>query len=330
MEISQRPIGIAVVDERPLAGRLVGWMFVVGAIVTTLLPLLPGAQGEVVTPTLPIGIGAFVWGVVALWRFDWTHAPGWVIHASATGGALAAAVATHDTGGAHSPARLLLMLVIVFAGYFFPSREAWPYLGLVLVLHGLPFAYDGGALDAGLLGELLIVAPCYWLLAFLLITGKRGMVSLRSHADRLARQDPLTGLANRRALLEAMNEATGRVGLLMLDIDDFKAMNTRFGHPGGDRALVSIADCLRRSCRAGDLPARLGGDEFAILVRGVDADAMAALADRVLNEVRSTSSVRVSAGWVVSGRGTDQLLIEADQALAAAKRSGKDRALAYA
>jgi diguanylate cyclase (GGDEF)-like protein len=330
MEFSQGPIGIAVVDERPLAGRIVGWMFVVGAIVTTLLPLLPGAQGKVFTPTLPIGVGAFVWGVAALRRFDWTHAGGWIIHASTFGGALAAAVATHDTGGAHSPARFLLMLVLVFAAYFFPSREAWPYLGVVLVLHALPFAYDGEALDAGLLGELLIVAPCYWLLAFLLITGKRGMITLRTHADRLARQDPLTGLANRRALLEAMHDASGRIGLLMLDVDDFKAMNTRFGHPGGDRALVAIADCLRRSCRAGDLPARLGGDEFAILVGGVGPDSMAALADRVLNEVREASDVRVSAGWVVSGRGTDRLLIEADQALAAAKRSGKDRALAYA
>ena len=57
---------------------------------------------------------------------------------------------------------------------------------------------------------------------------------------------------------------------------------------------------------------------------------MAKLAERVLHEVRAAGSVRVSAGWVVSHRGTDQLLIEADQALAAAKRCGKDRALSYA
>ena len=63
------------VDERPLAGRIVGWMFVVGAVVTTLLPLLPGADGKVLTPTLPIGIGAFVWGVVALRRVDWRARP---------------------------------------------------------------------------------------------------------------------------------------------------------------------------------------------------------------------------------------------------------------
>ena len=188
---------------------------------------------------------------MALRRVDWVHAPGWVIHVSVFGGALAAAVATHDTGGAGSPARFLLMLVLVFAAYFFPAREAWPYLGIVLLLAALPFAYDGGALDAGLLGELLIVAPCYWLLAFLLITGKRGMITLRSRADTLARQDPLTGLANRRALLEAMHGLSGRIGLLMLDVDDFKATNTRFGHPGGDRALVSSPTaCAARAAPA--------------------------------------------------------------------------------
>ena len=102
------------------------------------------------------------------------------------------------------------MLVLVFAAYFFSAREAWPYLGVVLALTALPLVYDDSALDSGLLGELLIVAPCYWLLAFLLITGKRGMVALRTRADVLAREDPLTGLPNRRALLEAMGRGGDR------------------------------------------------------------------------------------------------------------------------
>ena len=186
-------VGVAVPDERPLAGKLVGWMFVVGAIVTTLLPLLPGVAGEVLTPTLAIGVAAFVWGLLAVFVVDWRSAPGWVIHVSTVLGGLSIAVATHDTGGAHSPARFLAMLVLVYAAYFFPPREAWPYLAFVLALHELPLAYDESALSRGLLGELLIVAPCYWLLAFLLITGKRGMISLRVRADELARTDPLTG-----------------------------------------------------------------------------------------------------------------------------------------
>src|SRR4051812_10793379 len=332
MDISRRAVGVAVPDERPVAGRIVGWMFIVGAVVTTLLPLLPGAAGKVVTPTLPIGIAAFVWGVVAAFKFDWRTAPGWVTHLSTVLGALSIAVATHDTGGADSPARLLIMLVLVFAAYFFPAREAWPYLPLVLALHELPLAYDDGAYSTGLLGELLIVAPCYWLLAFLLTTGKRGMIDLRARADELARTDPLTGLANRRALIEAMNGAAGRVrdervGLLMLDVDDFKHVNTVFGHPGGDRALVFIAGCLRKSCRSGDVAARLGGDEFAVLVRGADAAGMSALAERLLEAVRLGNSVRISVGWAIGTDGGELLLHEADTALAQAKRGGKDRAL---
>jgi diguanylate cyclase (GGDEF)-like protein len=323
MDISRRVVGVAVLDERPLAGRIVGWMFIVGAVVTTLLPLLPGADGKVLTPTLAIGIAAF--------RFDWRAASGWVIHLSTVLGALSIAVATHDTGGADSPARLLIMLVLVFASYYFPSREAWPYLPLILALHELPLAYDPHALESGLLGELLIVSPCYWLLAWLLISGKRGMIELRACADELARTDPLTGLANRRALLEAMewHERGQCVGLLMLDVDNFKQVNTEFGHPGGDRALVFVADCLRDSCREGDLPARLGGDEFAVLVPGASSDGMAALAARLLDTVRSGNSVRVSVGWAIADAADEETLLhEADDALAAAKRGGKDRALA--
>jgi diguanylate cyclase (GGDEF)-like protein len=160
------------------------------------------------------------------------------------------------------------------------------------------------------------------------------MIDLRARADELARTDPLTGLANRRALIEAMDGAGGRVrdehvGLLMLDVDNFKHVNTVFGHPGGDRALVFIAGCLRKSCRAGDVAARLGGDEFAVLVRGADADGMSALAERLLEAVRLGNSVRISVGWAIGSDG-DTLLHEADTALAQAKRGGKDRALSAA
>jgi diguanylate cyclase (GGDEF)-like protein len=321
--------GIAVADERALAGRLLGWMLGTGAIVTNVLPLLPGAETALFTPTLPLAGVVLAWGLIAVTRFDWEHAPGWVVHASVTGGALAAAVAVADTGGAGSPARFLLILALVYAAYFFPAREAWPYLPFVIALHALPFVYEfREAFEAELIGELAIVAPIYWLLASLLITGKRGMIEARARADKLAREDALTGLANRRALLEALGgtrREDDQVGLLMLDVDDFKRMNTLHGHPGGDRALVFVADCLRRCCRAGDLPARLGGDEFAVLARGIDEAGMEALAERVLATVRAGGMVRVSAGWVLGRPDAETLLREADGALAQAKRRGKDQ-----
>jgi diguanylate cyclase (GGDEF)-like protein len=329
MTVEGRVVGVRVAEQRPLAGWLVGWMYFVGAILTTLLPLLPGANGKVVTPTLPLGIVAGLWGLYAALRMDWSRTPGWVIHAAVVLGALSAAVATSDTGGASSPARFLLMLALVYSAYFFPSREAWPYLALVLVLHALPLAYDEHA--GQLVGEVMIIAPIYALLTALLITGRTSMVALQAEAYDLARRDPLTGVANRRALLEALQrEGERRVGLLMLDVDDFKRTNTLHGHPGGDRALVFVAQCLRAACREEDLAARLGGDEFALLARGIDEAGMEALAARLLAGVRARDGVRISAGWVVGPADAEQLLAAADAALARAKRAGKDRALSYA
>ena len=175
--------------------------------------------------------------------------------------------------------------------------------------------------------------PCYWLLTFLLISGKRGMIALRGEADALARRDPLTGIANRRALLEAI-ERRGRepVGLLVLDVDDFKTINTLARASRRSTARwVFVADALRASSRAADLPTRLGGDEFALLgARRIDAAGMEALAQRAAGGDPLGDVVRISAGWVVGAPDPSQLLLDGRRgARAAAKRAGKDRALSF-
>jgi diguanylate cyclase (GGDEF)-like protein len=341
MESGTRLIGIAVADERELAGRVLGWMFVLSTVVANVLPALPGIDGGLITVTTPIGVAAMVFGLVALRKIRWHNVSGRAMHAAVVAGGIGVAIATSDNGGANSPARFLLMLVIVFTGYFFPGREAWPYLGVVLALHALPLLYDHSAIDSGLLGELLVVAPCYWILMFLLVSGKRGMVELRRRADDLARRDPLTGLANRRALLEAATVPTRRagdvLGLLLLDVDDFKLANTLHGHPGGDQALRFVALSLQSVARESDLPARLGGDEFAVLVHGATPEGMEALAERVLDAVRASDGalgldgfvLRVSVGWALDEPDADALLAAADAALLHAKRAGKDRAYQY-
>ncbi len=334
-----RLVGVDVADERELAGRVLGWMFVLSTIVAIVLPLLPGVDGGFITVTTPIGIAALIFGIVALRRIRWANVSGTAMHMAVLCGAIGIAIATSDNGGGNSPARFLLMLVLVFTGYFFRGREAWIYLGVVVILHSLPLAYDRDAIDTGLLGELLVVTPCYSILMFMLINGKRGMVELRERADDLARRDPLTGLANRRALLEAAQlggRRTGdQLGLLLLDVDDFKLANTLHGHPGGDRALRYVALSLRSVARETDLPARLGGDEFAVLVRGATPEAMDMLAERVLAAVRASDDtlglggfvLRVSAGWALDQPDADALLAAADTALGRAKRGGKNRAL---
>jgi diguanylate cyclase (GGDEF)-like protein len=179
--------------------------------------------------------------------------------------------------------------------------------------------------------------------SFLMVEGKREMVALRAHAVDLARTDPLTGLANRRALVETLERhaagrrAGDRTGLLVLDVDDFKAVNTVHGHPGGDAALLAVAGALRGCARENDLAARLGGDEFALVAREIDARGMAILAERLLAAVRRADAgipelrLRASVGWALCpGDAGDagELLVAADRALLAAKAAGKDSALA--
>ena len=142
----------------------------------------------------------------------------------------------------------------------------------------------------------------------------------------------MTGLANRRALLEAIGAHAGRrVGLLMLDVDDFKGINTALGHPGGDRALVVVADCLRDACREGDVAARLGGDEFAVLAPGIDPLGMEALAARLLAAIRDgRHGARQRRLRRRRRRTRSSCCATPTTRSRAAKGAGKDRALSYA
>ena len=125
--------------------------------------------------------------------------------------------------------------------------------------------------------------------------------------------------------------------LVMVDLDGFKGVNTRFGHPVGDSVLCTSAAALQRAAREGDIVARLGGDEFAIVLPASDTRAAEAVAERVLHEVRDaclgmelpglgvTASVGYSSYPTPSGT-VVELMAAADIALRESKVAGKDRA----
>jgi diguanylate cyclase (GGDEF)-like protein len=157
-----------------------------------------------------------------------------------------------------------------------------------------------------------------------------------------ALHDPLTGLPNRALLRDRLEHALSRlarrgeqIALLMLDLDDFKAVNDRLGHHVGDRALVAAGSRLVSCVREADTPARLGGDEFAVLLEGVaDEDAAVEVARRVCDALRSPVQIDgdhvtlgASIGVVVAeeGASADELLRAADAALYRAKDAGKGR-----
>jgi len=111
---------------------------------------------------------------------------------------------------------------------------------------------------------------------------------LLARLERLSHEDALTGLANRRRwdaeLAEACAAARchdGAVGVVLLDLDHFKAINDRHGHGGGDAALRAVAELLADRVRAGDLVARLGGDELAVLLPGAALERAEELAERL-------------------------------------------------
>ena len=161
-----------------------------------------------------------------------------------------------------------------------------------------------------------------------------------------ALHDPLTGLTNRLGFLVAAERGLaggawrGMPRLLLLDLDDFKAINDRHGHHAGDELLVGVSARLRASVRRGDVVARLGGDEFAVLLRGVRDDETARMVARRLVgamaapytvggvTMRAPTSVGVATGMALDGPA--ELLRRADAALYAAKRRGKGRFAEYA
>ncbi|MBX7269717.1 bifunctional diguanylate cyclase/phosphodiesterase [Micromonospora sp. Llam7] len=159
-----------------------------------------------------------------------------------------------------------------------------------------------------------------------------------AHAHDAA-HDALTGLANRRHLLDAGNEqlhqrhADGVSALVLIDLNHFKEVNDTLGHAAGDQVLAAVAERLRAAARADDLVARLGGDEFAVLLRALPAPAMAAhRAETLLAALHEPFdiegmriSVEASGGIAVAPAtgGMVELLRRADVAMYQAKRAGQ-------
>jgi diguanylate cyclase (GGDEF)-like protein len=244
---------------------------------------------------------------------------------------------TAATGGGDSPGRFYLFFVVVYAAYFYGRHEALPYvLGCVPVAL-LPLLYDSAAVGDGYIGEVIVVCPAYLILGMLVIRGKELLVELREHAEALAKLDSLTELPNRRAMIDWLTAETERMsptGLVLVDLDGFKDVNTAHGYPAGDAVLRETAARLTASVRPGDVVARLGGDEFAVLAPAATSEAMRSLADSVLASLRGRHhddlSVTASVGWVTypdDGETVDDLIAAADFCLRGAKLTGKDRVL---
>jgi len=161
---------------------------------------------------------------------------------------------------------------------------------------------------------------------------------------RLADTDPLTQLGNRRAfdrVLSAIYDSNRGVtfgALILADIDRFKTVNDRFGHPVGDRILQIVASIMRSTVKEGAFVARTGGEEFAIVLEGCGEDQTYRIAEDIRQAILNAPFVNVSNGtnygpitistgtcMATQAQGPDDLYIKADRALYASKTSGRNR-----
>jgi len=173
-----------------------------------------------------------------------------------------------------------------------------------------------------------------------------------SHVERLeslakkATTDGLTGLSNRKAFLERLEADLARLdgrhpcGVVMLDIDHFKGVNDNYGHPFGDEVLRGVASVLGKGVRKGDTVGRYGGEEFVLYLHMADAERAREGAERFRRMIRQIrfpragKEIAVTASFGVAcspqhGKGVQELLKHADEALYLSKQGGRDRVTVY-
>lgn len=243
-------------------------------------------------------------------------------------------------GGPAGGDEMYYLWIVLWAAFYLRRHALALQVLAVLVAYGVTLH----GIDPG--GS----APSRWITLSGLVVGAAIVVRLLSErVEALIRElratastDPLTGLANRRGLMEAyarelaQHQRSGLpFSLLVADLDRFKQINDELGHKAGDRALVEISGLILAHVRAVDTAARIGGDEFAVLLSEADGVHAASVAERLDAAVQDHSTREgwpgaISIGVSVSsadGASLDDLLRHADSRLYLVKRrSARDRA----
>lgn len=285
---------------------------------------------------------------------------------------LSVALVGVSAGGEFYERHLNIMLfVAITAIIIFGIPLAWTVtvasfaLGLYLVFQlQNPSLEKGSAVAATLFFASGIIATVVARRTMTILAQKTFLLELRDRSrvaeladanarlERLARTDPLTGIANRRWMMETLNrlwsegkKRRGGAAMLMCDVDEFKNLNDRLGHAEGDRCLVKVAgiieSCVRRNR---DHVARYGGEEFLVVLPGVDEREAITVAERIRESVEAASLpnpasrvspyVTISIGVAAQAPSDEiispeQLQNQADAALYLAKRAGRNRVVPH-
>ncbi|MEO7430927.1 MAG: GGDEF domain-containing protein [Dokdonella sp.] len=243
----------------------------------------------------------------------------------------------------YPPISSLLLVLVVMAMIHLPTRQGVAIVLLGWLLVALPvlvylFTHPS-ELRTPRGADLLMTYGPVFILFFALLPVQRGLtsriqrlVSEQARMETMVNRDPLTGLYNRRFCERVLEDLLSRhvpAGVIMFDMDRFKAINDTHGHPVGDRVLQRVAERCQQLLRKNECLARWGGEEFLIVVPNVAAPALHALAERLRKSIGELSIepvplVNASVGitLIQDGDSMGTILQRVDQALYRAKKHG--------
>ena len=324
--------------------RMQAGLWAGGALLAVLVAILPHPKETFTPGFLGAAVVAGLSALVLRWRAE--TLPSWALQGSTLIGTVLITACIYFSGERQgAPAtdnEMLYLWVAIYSAYFFTLRQATVQIVWVAIAYWVVLAVSA---DQSVFATRWAETVGTLALATVLVQALRNRISeLVGRLADAARTDPLTGLRNRRGFEETFGTEVERarrhdrpLSVIVGDLDHFKQVNDRLGHPAGDAALVRVGELLRSGRRQIDPVARTGGEEFALILPEASEQDAYLVAERLREAVKRVFSRRpvpltMSLGVATfpdHGVTADALLAAADRALYAAKQLGRNRAVVY-
>jgi diguanylate cyclase (GGDEF)-like protein len=321
-------------SARLLIRRLGAVLFLLGGLTMVATLVAPSAGRPPLLAFAPIGIVCFGFAAYLILA---PRVSDWALLATPPLGTLLI-TAIMSIEGTTSGTPFFYLWPMLLAAYFLQRRDVLLNFALVCASFAVALAFWVPVDDGGLI-MFLDTVVAVGVVAALVFMLKTQVGRLVTGLHKASTTDALTGVLNRGAFQQHLDEALADrqpLVLALLDLDHFKLVNDRHGHPAGDRALRRFCEIVQGEARLDDVLGRLGGEEFGLLLAGTDLEGAHSFADRLRATVaRETAAgevgLTVSIGLCASGPDatSEDLLRSADVALYSAKGAGRNRVALY-
>jgi diguanylate cyclase (GGDEF)-like protein len=324
------------VSARLLIGRIGAALFLAGGLTMVVTLLAPSTGRPSLLAFVPVGLACF--GLAAYLSLAPQVPDAVLLAVPSLGTVLITAMMSIE--GTTSGTPFFYLWPMLLAAYFFQRRDVLLNFALVCATFAAALVFWVPVADGGLI-MFLDTAMAVGVVTALVFMLKTQVGRLVTGLHKASTTDPLTGVLNRGAFQQRLDESLAAPNqqplvLALLDLDHFKLVNDRHGHPTGDRALQRFCEIVQAEARLDDALGRLGGEEFGLLLAGTDLAGAHSFADRLRATVaRETAAgevgltVSIGLSEACPGTTSEDLLRSADIALYSAKGAGRNRVALY-